>query len=499
MKILTATQIREADQYTIQHEPIEAAALMERAAKSFVNWFVQHFDYAKNFTVKIFCGTGNNGGDGLCIARMLHYMPYKIEVYVVQYNDSFSDECALNLKRLADLRTLHLAAVRTSGDLPPLHPTDVVIDSIFGSGLNRAVDGIAAHTIEYINSHPVASIIAVDMPSGLFADFHSDFPALKASHTVGFELPKLAYMLPQCYPYIGQWHVVSIGLHPNYIADVPAPYHYFTEQEAKALIRPRAKFAHKGEYGHALLIGGSQGKIGAVILAARAALRAGAGLVTAYTPACGEVPLQTAVPEAMQSSDSANAYLSQMPDIGTLQQAKYTAIGIGIGMGKHPNSATMLHQLLSSATSPLVLDADALNLIAEYQLLSLLPPDSILTPHPKEFERLVGSTANHFERLQALLDFAKQHRVYVVLKGAHTAIATPEGECYFNSSGNPYMATAGSGDVLTGIITALLAQGYTSFESALLGVYYHGKAGDMAYQQQQQLVAGDIIAHFKLG
>lgn len=489
MKILSVPQIRQADSYTIEHEPISSGDLMERASAAFSNWFVRCFTAPQ--TIHIICGTGNNGGDGLCIARQLYRRAYNICVHVIWFNNQPTPDFLLNLKRLERQGNISLLHLHPNTPLPNIAPTDIVIDAIFGSGLTRPItDPFCTAIIQHINNSAACAVVAVDMPSGLFADVHTPSANIvNAAHTVSFELPKLAFMLPQNAVFVGYWHTVAIGLHPFFTSQAPTNYHYVTPNLVTKWQKTMPKFAHKGTRGHVLVIGGSFGKIGACMLTAKAALHNGAGLVTAYLPQCGYSIIQTAAPEVMALCDPHLHYITQLPNTN-----QYQAIAIGTGLDTQPITQNALLSLLKTPDVNLVIDADALNLIAQNNWQNYLPPNSILTPHPKEFERLAGSSSNHFERLEKLQHFAQQHQVVVVLKGAHTATALPNGEVYFNSTGNPAMATAGSGDVLTGFIVALLAQGYPAHQAAILGVYQHGQAGDQAaYAKNGKIIAQDII------
>jgi NAD(P)H-hydrate epimerase len=382
------------------------------------------------------------------------------------------------------VQTLHTAAI-----LPTIPPGAVVVDALFGSGLTRPPEGAWAELIAFLNGLP-NEIVSIDLPSGLFTDRHTAGPSVRARRTFSFETPKLAFFMPENAAYLGEWAFDSIGLHPEYAAQTDSPFSYLTADALR--LRKREKFDHKGTYGHALLIAGSYGKMGAAVLAAKAALRAGAGLVTVHAPACGGAILQTAVPEAMFSADRRAKIWSGAPDTGL-----FRSVGLGCGIGLAPETAAAMEALLDQASSPLILDADALNLLAAHPAWwSKIPPNSLLTPHPKEFERLFGPSRNDFERLELLRTQAVARGVYIILKGAHTAIADPDGRCRFNSTGNPGMATAGAGDVLTGILTGLLAQGYAPEAAACLGVYLHGLAGDLAANKYSQpgMTAGSIAA-----
>lgn len=494
MKILNVDQIRALDEATIQNEPIAPINLMERAALAFVDWYIDHFD--KSRLTKIFCGLGNNGGDGLAIARLLLEREYPLEVYVVRYAPRESDDFMHNHRRLK-LVTENVRYIELSHDIPALRHNEVVIDAILGSGLSRPVEGIVKGTIEAINRAP-ATVVSVDIASGLYTDQPNtpEDVIIEPDYTVAFQLPKLAFVLPRNGRYVGDWQLVDIRLNKRFIDKAPTPYYYTQPHEARLLLRKRDRFSHKGTFGHALLLVGSYGKIGAAVLSARACLRSGVGLLTVQVPGCGYGVLQTALPEAMCRPDQHEHVLTGPTQVDGPAPTDYSAVGIGPGIGKAPGTLTMLRELLPTLKKPIVVDADALNLLAENQeLLQLLPQNSILTPHPKEFERLTQLWQDDYEKLTILRDFARKHRVIVVLKGAHTAVATPDGEVHFNATGNPGLSTGGTGDVLTGVLTALLAQGYDPVEAAVLGVYAHGLAGDRVAEQRGQvgMSASDVI------
>ncbi|PJJ48654.1 NAD(P)H-hydrate dehydratase [Hymenobacter chitinivorans] len=487
MRILTAAQTRQADQATIQEENSSSAALMERAATALTEWILARLSPPEADPTLVFCGPGNNGGDGLVVARQLHQAGFTVQVFALPA-EGYSPDFDANRQRLPAglaLQTLSAAA------LPVIAPDALVVDALFGTGLSRPLTGLAAAVVQHLNQAP-ARVVAVDMPSGLLADASQPAasPVVRARHTVSFELPKLAFLLPQNAAYVGRWHTVPIGLSRQFLAEVETNM-YFTDTALLAGRLPaRDQFGHKGTYGHALLLAGSRGKIGAAVLAAQACLRSGVGLLTVRTPAVGYDILQTSAPEAMALTDPAPDFLSELPEL-----TPYSAVGMGPGIDKAEETKHVLEQLLRHAKVPLVLDADALNLLgANPELLQLLPADTILTPHPKEFERLAGPARDDYHRLELLREFCRLHRCYTVLKGAHTCLGTPAGELYFNSTGNPGMATGGSGDVLTGILTALRAQHLPALDAALLGIYAHGRAGDLAARHTGQagLIAGDL-------
>ncbi|GEO06223.1 bifunctional NAD(P)H-hydrate repair enzyme [Adhaeribacter aerolatus] len=488
MKILTALQIREADQRTIAEENIPSAALMERAANAFTEWFTRKFpDTGKN--ILICCGPGNNGGDGLAIARMLHALDYAATVWIVAPENKFSPDFLTNQERLP--AAIPVTNIKQTSDFPEASEFNLVLDGLFGTGLSRSVTGIYAEIIQHINHLP-AQVIAIDVPSGLYTEAPNQLgdAIVQADYTLSFEVPKLAFLLAQNEKYVGEWYLVAINLSPAFLADVTTDKFIFTREQVTQIIQPRRKFSHKGTYGHALLLAGSYGKMGAAALAARACLRSGVGLLSVHCPKVGYTILQTAVPEAMTLPDTEATHLTQLPDLNT-----YQAIGIGPGLGKEPATRHLVRQLLQTTPAPLVIDADALNIIAEENLQPALPPNTILTPHPKEFERLAGPASDDYNRLKLLQNFCRQYGCFVVLKGGHTCIGTPAGDLYFNITGNPGMATGGTGDVLTGIITALVAQKYSPLDACRLGVYLHGLAGDLARDQvgETALIASDLI------
>ncbi len=485
-KILSGTQIKELDAYTILHEPIASIDLMERACRAFVNWFIEHYDATQR--IAIICGTGNNGGDGLAIARMLQEWNYPVKVWIVRGGVKETDDFQTNLQRIEN----KIPIVEITGEVKVelFENRSILIDAIFGSGLSRPVEGIYEEVIDCLNTVKAIKI-SVDIPSGMFVDKHADGKIFSAHHTVSFQLPKLAFLMPENHQYTGEWHLVDIGLSKKGLHEIQTSYYLSSLKSVKRIHKPRGKFDHKGTFGHALLIAGSTGKMGASILAARAALRSGVGLLTTQVPEIGYQIIQTAVPESMALVDSSDDHYSDV-HIGD----HFQTVGIGPGIGQHADTKKALGKLLEKYRKPMVIDADALNLLSTHtELQVLIPPGSILTPHPKEFERLAGEWSNDFERLVKLQKFSKKINSVIVLKGAYSAIACPSGEVYFNPTGNPGMATAGSGDVLTGILTGLLAQGYTGEETAIMGVYIHGLAGDMAAREKglSSLIAGDLI------
>ena len=493
MKVLSANQIREADAYTIKHEPISSIDLMERAAQVCVEWLVAQFE--KTFEFTVVCGPGNNGGDGLAIARLLRKAGYQTDVILMSNSKKSTSDYEINLSRLEKMGDVRCLSIEEGSvlDLVENGPNRVWVDAIFGSGLSRSITGFIGQVIQEINQSGLP-IISIDIPSGLFSEDNTENKGyiINAHYTLSLQLPKLAFLFPDNGIHTGQWIVLPIGLDQTFIGEQETPYNYVTKSLVQGILIEREKFSHKGKYGHALLIAGSDGMMGAAVLAAKSCLRSGAGLLTTWVPGCGYEIMQGAVPEAMAVSDAENDHIS-----GGHKVVKYNAIGVGPGMGMHEDTVKMLKHLIQDTSVPMVLDADAINIIAENKTwLSFIPKGSIYTPHPGEFKRLVGDHCAGFERLSKQIEFSIKYGVYVVLKGMHTSITLPDGSCYFNSTGNAGMATGGSGDVLTGIITGLIAQGYPKGQACVLGVYLHGLAGDIACSKlgMESMISGDIVS-----
>jgi len=481
--------IREADRYTIENEPISSEKLMYRAAEQLFAWLDRNGFSERELIVV--GGPGNNGGDGFVVALLWQQAGRKVRVYHPEPSLLSPDaKYYYKLLEQAGIKTgLYESAYFDGYE----KGKSLVIDALFGTGLSRSLSGEYAVMADKINDSGL-EIVAVDLPSGLFSEDNSENEfehIVRAHHTLTFQFPKLCMLFPEHYIYVGNWEVLPIGLHPDYIHEIDSAYQMLTAWAIKKILRIRKPFDHKGVFGHAFLVAGSYGKMGAAVLAGRACLRSGAGLLTIHVPRFGYDIIQNTVPEAMASIDKYDKLISKIPGCDG-----YTAIGIGPGIGKSMYTHQALKDLLQRSSCPLLLDADAINLLAEHQeLLDLLPAGTILTPHYKEFERLVGPSSNHYVRLQKQLEFAERYQVVVVLKGAYTSITDQNGICFFNPTGNPGMAKGGSGDVLTGMILAFLAQGYEPLDAAKLGVYLHGLAGDIAVTDfgEEALLPGDFI------
>lgn len=493
MKIFNSSVSKKLDAYTIEHEPVSSFELMERAASAVAFEIMSR--WKRNVPITVFAGPGNNGGDALAVSRMLIEEGYKPEIYLFNTSGKLSPDCQKNKLRLSEMPDCRFTEVTNQFIPPKLSDDMLIIDGLFGSGLHSPLTAGYASLVQLINSYN-ATVVSIDLPSGLFSEDNRQNNSrniISADYTFTFQYPKLSFLLPENERFTGGWKVLDIGLHPDALAQTPSLIYFVELEDAARLLKKRNKFASKRDMGHALLIAGSYGMMGAAVLSAKACLHSGAGLVSVHAPRCGYPVLQSAVPEALFCSDKNDLHLTSLH----IQQ-RYEAIGIGPGLGRHIETASAFKAVVSQMKRPCVVDADALNLVSESpEILDALPPYSILTPHIGEFERLFGKSDTSYERLFKAKEEAKKRNLIIVLKGAYTATVLPKGEIYFNATGNAGMATAGSGDALTGVITGLLAQGYLPAEAAVLGVCLHGLAGDLAAAAESEayITAGDIISY----
>jgi len=482
MKLLSPQQIHEWDRYTIENEPVTSIDLMERAARQCTNFIIEQQLIRQS--IKIFCGKGNNGGDGLAIARQLIEAGMQPVIYILEFGAKGTDDFQTNLTRLHQL-TANIYFLQSQEFLPSIDKNDLVIDALYGSGLNRSLKDLNAQLVEHINESN-ATVISIDIPSGMFIDRSScNNSTVRATYTLTFQSLKLCFLIAENESLFGKVHVLDIGLLPEFLNTVSG-HELVTLNSIKSFYKPRSAFAHKGNFGHALLITGNKGKMGAAIMCAKACLRSGAGLTTLSTPKIYLPTVHATIPEAMCVIREEETALT-----------KFNTVGIGPGIGTDDISAELVSQTLENFSQSIVVDADALNIIAQHkEWLDKIPQDSILTPHPKEFERLFGKSGNEFERMELAVEMSKKYRFIIVLKGHYTLIAS-NGKTFFNITGNAGLAKGGSGDVLTGMLTALLAQQYNSLHAALLGVYLHGLAADITSQTiaAEAMLAGDIIDH----
>lgn len=495
MKIFTSTQIRELDRYTMEHEPIRSIDLMERAAKALTAAITER--WTNRTPIVVFAGPGNNGGDALAVARMLAEKDYQVSTFLFNISNHLSEDCITNRQRAKDTKKMKdFTEVTTQFDPPILEANMLVIDGLFGSGLNKPLAGGFASLVKYINQSP-STIVSIDMPSGLMTEdntYNISANIIRADLTLTLQMKKLAFMMPDNQQFIGELRILDIRLNQDFIKLTESSYSILEENDIRAKLKGRDDFAHKGTMGSALLIAGSYGMAGAAILASQACLRTGVGKVTVHTPKKNYNVMQIAVPEAVMQMDHEETYFSEAVDA-----EDFDAVGIGPGLGQHENSAIALITQLRRSQCPIVVDADGLNILASHRAwLQQLPKGIIMTPHPKEFDRIAGTSCNgDYERLHKASELAQNLQIYILLKGHYSALCTPTGKIIFNSTGNSGMATAGSGDVLTGIITALLARGYHACDASIVGMYLHGLAGDLAIKDlgKESLIAGDIIKY----
>jgi len=493
MKLFSKEQIYEGDKLTTERQKISSTELMERAGTQIFNWMHMRMQGAQ-VPIHVFCGIGNNGGDGLVLARHLITHGYNVVTYIVNCSDKRTKDFLLNYDHIKNVTKKWPTMLSCKSDFEDvvIGVDDIIVDAVFGIGLNRPPNTWVQELFQKFRDSK-AFTLSIDIPSGLYTDkaVEDSKAVVHANYTLSFQSPKLVFFLPETAKYTSQWEALDIGIDRDYLMQTETEVELISKHEVLPIYKPRQKFAHKGDFGHVLMLGGSYGKIGAVNLASRAALGSGCGLVTAYVPKCGYQSLQTAIPEVMVITDEDETNISNIQF-----EIEPTVIGVGVGLGTSEKTAKAFEAFLKQNKSPLVIDADALNLLSKKKaLLKLLPEQSILTPHPKELERLVGAWSDDFEKLKKVKAFSKKYNVIVLIKGAHSITVYNE-KLYVNTTGNPGMATAGSGDVLTGIISGLVAQAYEPLAATIFGVYLHGKAADISLEDYgyQSLIASHIIA-----
>lgn len=511
MKILTAQQIRKIDELTIKNTPISSFQLMERAATAAFSWI---YDFILNskyrYNIVVVCGPGNNGGDGISISRRLIFNGFDTKVFVISQG-KLSKDCKSQLDILAQY-TKSIKFIKSQDDVAKLeevlNPPILLIDAIFGTGLKESPTDVFASVINTINRFKLKYssnllnsqfvVISIDIPSGLFCDDNSNNkgPIIQADFTLSFQIPKLCFFLPYSGKFVNQWILLPIGLLDDAIESENTNYYCITPQVIRSFLRGRSLWSHKGTYGHTLLIGGSIGKGGAIIMAGKAAAKVGSGLTTIRAPQYLVSSIASIAPECMVSPDSDNFIVSDIPPL-----KNFTSIAIGPGLGVYPQTKSVVKKLIYESSAPLVFDADALNILAEEKTwLEFLPPNTILTPHPGEFKRLFGTFASEEEELSFIQNFSVKKNVIIVLKRRHTLIALPNGKCFFNTTGNPSLAKGGSGDVLTGVIAGLISRGYPPHEAAMLGTFLHGLASDIFAKENnpETLLPLDIISYLTI-
>ncbi len=489
MKIFSKEQLLEADKLTAQKQEVSFNELMERSGTQIFNWFHQRLQGAP-VPVHVFCGIGNNGGSGLVVARLLIENGYNVKAYIVNYSDKRSKDFLVNYDRIKNVTKDWPLLMTCEEDFPAMTENDIVIDAMFGTGINRKPEGWVKKLIQYINAQPCFKL-AIDVPSGMFVDAPTeDLDAvIKANHTLAFQSPKLAFFLPSTGNFTGYYDVLDLGIDKEFLATNQGVASIIAKPNAQRMYRQRDKFSHKGTFGHTLIVAGSYGSMGAAILSAKGAFRIGAGKVTAFVPECGYAIMQTAVPEAMVLTNDNDDLITDVK-----YDFEPTAIAVGMGIGTEEATVKALSDLFKKAKTPMVIDADAINCISENkELLKDIPENSVFTPHNGELERLVGKWKNDYDKIERVKKFSKKQKAIVVIKGANT-ITVLEDHLYINTSGNPGMATAGSGDVLSGAIIGLLSQGYDPLTAAIFGVYLHGSAGNIVSHalSYEGTMAGDI-------
>lgn len=493
MKIFTGAQIHELDKYTIEHEPIKSIDLMERAAKAIVKAITE--TWSDDVPVVVFAGPGNNGGDALAVARILAERCYTVNVFLFNITGRLSDDCKTNKLRITESRAVkNFTEVVNEFDPPKLEKGMLVIDGLFGSGLSKPLTGGFASLVKYINQSS-ATVVSIDVPSGLMTEdntYNVRANIIQADYTFTLQQKKLSFLFAESQKFIGRLKVLDILLSKEGMMKTNTRYNVLEESDVRSCLIRRDDFAHKGDMGHALIIAGSYGMAGAAVLAVRSCLRSGVGKVTVCTPRKNNNILQVAVPEAVMQLDKDENIFSE-----AIETVDFDAIGIGPGLGRSESTSIAFITQIRRSQVPVVIDADGLNILSDHRAwFQQLPKGIIMTPHPKEFERLSGNRySDSYERLSNACNMAERLSAYIILKGRYSALCMPDGNVVFNSTGNAGMATAGSGDVLTGIITGLLARGYKQADACMLGMYVHGLAGDIAagHLGAESMVAGDII------
>lgn len=491
MQIFSSDKLREIDQATCEAQNVDSLELMERAANAACYEIISRFLPAQRIVVV--AGPGNNGGDALATARLLIERGYRnVEVFLFNIKNHLSHDCDEECKKLITIDGVDFTEVTREFIPPYLGENDVVIDGLFGSGLKEGLQGGFVMLARYINESG-AFVISLDIPSGLMGEWNSDLlrrDMVHADLTLTFQIPRLSFFFEENEEVVGEWKLLDIDLDQDTIKKLKSNFMLVEARSVRPLLRPRRRFTAKRDYGSALFFAGSTGMMGAAVLCARSCLKSGAGLATVHAPYGGLVVMQTSVTEALCEPDRSEHFISDM----TVHH-KHQVVAAGPGIGTNDNTIDALESLLKTCESPLVLDADALNCIAARPaLLTMLPRNTVITPHIGEFDRLFGEHHSGEERLAKAIEMARYYNIIIVLKGHYTATVRPTGKVYFNSTGNPGMATAGAGDVLTGIIASFIAQGFRPEHAATVGVYIHGLAGDIAASElgEYGVTAGDI-------
>lgn len=494
VKVVTAAQCRQLEDYTLTHGQLSRLDLMERAAEAVAREVAELM--ATRERLVVFAGHGGNGGDALAAARIVYQkLTCPVEVYLIRNERKLSQECQANKERLCrECPDVKMNEVVGQFNMPEIGRGDVVLDGLFGCGLSRPLTGGYAMLARQLNRGE-GTIVSIDVPSGLMTEDNSEnyrANIVRADVTLCIGALKPAFLMADNQSILGRWKVLDIGLLTDECTLEGPGYQIVEATAVGRLLRKRDLFSNKGTFGHGLLIAGQWGMAGAAVLAARAALKSGIGKVSVYTPQTNNDIMQIAVPEAIVKHAGRDNFMGP-----ALILDAYSALAVGPGMGTQKDASLAMIKYVNGSRIPVVIDADGLNILADHKgWLYQLPANAVLTPHPREFERLFGECHDSFRMLEEARQSAKEYGVYIVLKGHYTAICNPQGDVLFNNTGNPGMATAGTGDALTGVLLSLLAQGYPVGDALQMGVYVHGLAGDIAAEEmgEEGMTASDLIA-----
>lgn len=496
MKIYTSEDIRAIYRRTIETEGIPSSELIMRMARGVADEIASR--WRPNRPMIVFAGPGHNGAETLAVCRILAERGFSPSVYLFNIGGKrLTHECAVCRDELLKSAggQIHWTEVTNDFNMPVITPQHIVIDGLFGTEISAPLQGGFAWMAREINDAK-PTVVSIDLPSGLFGDLNPltvNRDIIHATLTLTMQVPRISFFQRDNAELVGEWRTIDIGLNRDVMLTTPTHYHLVEAHEVKEVLKPRNPFADKSDFGSALLITGCYGMMGASVLAARGALRGGVGKLTVHSPQCGYEVLQSSVPEAMFDADVNKIVISDMKTAH-----EYDAVGIGPGIGTNEMTVNALELFLKTTVNPVVLDADALNCIASRPtLLREVPVNSIITPHAAEFDRLFGECHSDDARLIKALEKAKEHHIIILLKGHYSALVYPDYRIVFNSTGTPAMATGGCGDVLTGLITALMAQGYNPGVSGWIGMFVHGLAGEIAAKEHGEIgvTAGDIAAN----
>lgn len=499
MKIFTSEDIRTIIAKSLEADGSTVAELAEKVAEGVAADILARWRPTKRTFV--FAGPGLNGAYGLATARKLAEAGFSPEVFLFNIRGKMlSPDCKRLRDEVEKVPGLTLTEVVNTFDPPQLPSSALVVDALFGVENHQPLAGGFVSLVRYINESRT-TVVSIDLPSGLFSDWNPNGvnrDIIHANTTVAVGFPHLCFLMDENAELVGQWKVLDVGFDEGVVREMPTKFHLVERADIKRVLRPRSEFCNKNDLGHALLIAGSYGMVGAATLAARGALRSGAGKVSVYSASCAYSPLQTSVPEAMFIGDKGKFMVGAINPATFPQSAKGNlAVAIGPGLGTNDATAAAVESFIKSWDKPMVVDADALNIIAmKRDLLNHLPLLSVLTPHDGEFDRLFDAQFNHERRILKAIEMSAAYNILILLKGRYSALVRPDGKVFFNFSGNPGMATGGSGDVLTGVIAGFMAQGLKPEVASIVAAFVHGEAGDLAAEEQGEygMTSGDIAS-----